>query len=434
MGAAALVLLGACESDDALEGGPGAHPSPSPSASGSPSPRPSNTPRPTSLSFQSSGDPRFDTWRLSFAGKAENAGRRAATITSVLEGLTPLPQTTAAVAFDQPEFTKPIWDYARARVTAGNINTGQTKMNANDAIFDALEQQYAVPREILVAIWSMESGYGSYIGDIDAPRAIATQAASGNRVSFYEGELLAVMKLIDDGEATREQFRRGSWAGAVGQTQFMPSTLVQHGRDYDRDGREDVWNNAGDALASAANYLTAVGWKRGQPWAVEIKIPDGFDWSLGDGQKKTVAQWAALGITPAGATPLGAETLSTELFLPAGSYGPAFLLYDNFSIIKRYNNADSYALAVGLLADRIAGRPDLSRPWPTNIRLLSQAQVTQMQQALTRLGYDTRGADGLIGRNTRKAVQAFQKDRNITPADGFATTELFDRIMAATSN
>jgi membrane-bound lytic murein transglycosylase B len=433
--AAALLGLGlvACESKPELEGGPGTTPNPKPAASSTPIPNPgagSTSAPKSSVTFKPSGDNTFDSWRNGFAGKAEAAGRKKTTIASVLDDLTPLPQQTVSAAFDQPEFTKPIWDYAQTRTKPTYVTAGTTKLTANKPIFDSLETSYGPPREIVAAIWGIETNYGTYIGDIDAPRAIATQAAMGKRVAFYEGELLALMQMIDEGEATRDQFRKASWAGAVGQTQFMPSTLVAHGRDFDKDGKEDVWGNAGDALASAANYMTAMGWKKGQPWAVETTIPQGFDYSLGDGQKKTVAQWKSLGLAAAGTTSFGDDNLSTELFLPAGSYGPAFLLYSNFDVIKKYNNADSYALAVGLLADKLAGRPDLSRPWPTNVKLASQAQVTDMQKALTKLGYDTKGADGLIGRNTRKALQGFQKDRGLV-ADGFVTTDMVEKVVQA---
>jgi membrane-bound lytic murein transglycosylase B len=207
--------------------------------------------------------------------------------------------------------------------------------------------------------------------------------------------------------------------------------MLAYGRDFDRDGKKDLWGNAGDALASAANYLTAFGWKKNQPWAVEAIIPQGFDYSLGDGRKMTVAAWKALGIgpiVPAHMEP--ADALNAELFLPAGSYGPAFLLFDNFGVIKRYNNADSYALAVGLLADRLAGRPDLSRPWPTDIQMLTQQQAKDLQAGLNQLGFNAGVVDGIIGRGTRGALQRFQKANSLT-ADGFPTTDMLAKVLAA---
>jgi membrane-bound lytic murein transglycosylase B len=407
---------------------------------GAPIPRPNSPAPPGSelpgdgpdVSFQSSGDTSFDRWRTDFAAKAQGAGRKTSSIRQVLDGLTPIEESVQVASFDnQAEFVKPIWDYARSAVSPTRISNGQARLADNKAIFDSIESSYATPREIVAAVWGMETSYGAIIGDIDAPRAIASQAAIGRRKDFNEGELLAIMQLIEDGSATRDDFRRASWAGAVGQTQFMPSTFVSYGRDFDRDGRKDLWSNTGDALASAANYLTAMGWRKDQPWAVEARIPEGFDYGLGDGRKHTVEAWKALGLTPATASAFASsDGLTAELFLPAGSYGPAFLLFDNFFVIKRYNNADSYALAVGLLADRLAGRPDLSRPWPTEITLLTQQQVKDLQTGLNTLGFNAGAVDGVIGRGTRGALQRFQKARGFV-ADGFPTTDMLDKVMLA---
>ncbi|MBI1360095.1 MAG: lytic murein transglycosylase [Alphaproteobacteria bacterium] len=433
---AAGLFAAACQ--DAPEASPKA-PSPKPPApsSGTAKP-PATTPSSGSsgstssqpITFKTSGDATFDAWRKTFAAKAAAAGRKRATIISVLDGLTPLDQQVQIAAFEQPEFTKAIWDYVKSAASPTRVSNGQQKMADNAAVFSAIEQTYATPREIVAAIWGMESSYGAFIGDYDAARAIATQAAENNRRSFYEGELIAMMQLIDDGSTTRDEFRKASWAGAVGQTQFMPSTFLANGQDFDKDGKKDIWNDAGDALATAANYLTNSGWKKGEPWGVETTIPQGFDYSLGDGSKKTVAQWKSLGLSPAGATSFGADNLMAELFLPAGSYGPAFLLYDNFNVIKKYNNADSYALSVGLLADKIAGRPDLSRPWPTNITLPNAQQVTDLQNGLNKLGYNVGAADGVVGRNTRAGLQKFQKDHGLM-ADGFPTTEMVAKVVDA---
>lgn len=382
--------------------------------------------------FASSGDANFDGWRTAFAARADGSGRNDAVIRSVLDGLVPVEQKVVAQSFDnQAEFVKPIWDYAKSAVSATRISNGQAKLLENASIFDQLEASYAPPREIVAAIWGMETSYGSFIGTDDAPRVLASQAALGRRKDFNETELLAIMQLIENGSATRDQFRKASFAGAVGQTQFMPSSLLQYGRDFDKDGHKDLWANAGDALASAANYLTNYGWKKGQPWAVEATIPAVFDYSLGDGQKLTVATWKGLGLLPATAPEFAnSDALMAELFLPAGSYGPAFLLFDNFGVIKRYNNADSYALAVGLLADRLAGRPDLSRPWPTDIVMLTQLQAKDLQTALNKLNYSAGAVDGIIGRGTRGALQKFQKDKGLV-ADGFPTVAMLDTVVTA---
>ena len=410
----------------------GAGPDPAPQAPPS-SPAPPLTSAPGgAFDFASSGDAQFDSWRAQFASKASAAGRRTQDIQVVLDGLVPVEATAQAQSFDnQAEFVKPIWDYARTAVSPTRITNGQAKLAQNAQIFDAIEASYAPPREIIAAIWGMETSYGGFIGTDDAPRVLASQAAVGRRKDFNETELMAIMRLIEDGSATRDQFRKASFAGALGQTQFMPSSIIAYGRDFDRDGKKDLWGNAGDALASAANYLTGYGWKKDQPWAVEAIIPEGFQYANGDGRKLTVAAWKAMGITPVIYGSFGsADALSAELFLPAGSYGPAFLLFDNFFVIKRYNNADSYALAIGLLADRLAGRPEMTRPWPTEIQMLTQQQARDLQAGLNKLGFSAGSVDGIIGRGTRAALQKFQTSKGLV-ADGFPTLQMLEQVQIA---
>lgn len=410
----------------------GAGPEPAPQAPPS-SPAPPLTAGPGgAFDFASSGNAQFDGWRAQFAAKASAAGRRTQDIQIVLDGLVPVEATAQAQSFDnQAEFVKPIWDYARTAVSPTRITNGQAKLAENQQIFDAIEASYSPPREIIAAVWGMETSYGGFIGTDDAPRVLASQAAVGRRKDFNETELMAIMRLIEDGSATRDQFRKASFAGALGQTQFMPSSIIAYGRDFDRDGKKDLWGNAGDALASAANYLTGYGWKKDQPWAVEAIIPEGFDYANGDGRKLTVAAWKAMGITPVIYGSFGsADALSAELFLPAGSYGPAFLLFDNFFVIKRYNNADSYALAIGLLADRLAGRPEMTRPWPTEIQMLTQQQARDLQAGLNRLGFSAGSIDGIIGRGTRAALQKFQTSKGFV-ADGFPTLQMLEQVQIA---
>ncbi len=416
-----LIALAACETREIIDAVNRFPTQPEATA-----PKPAERPN---YAFSSSGDPAFDSWRTRFAGKADQAGRQRAAIVAVLDGLKPLDPQLLPASFEQAEFVKPIWDYSKSAVSPTRVANGIQKLADNASLFERIEEAFAPPREILAAVWGMESSYGAYMGNIDAPQALATQAAKGRRVDFNEGELLSIVRLIENGVASRDNFRKASWAGALGQTQFMPSTLLQHGRDFDQDGRTDLWNNTGDALASAANYLTASGWRKGEPWAIETRIPDGFDYGLGDGRKMSVAEWRSAGLSPATRDSFGADSLQAELFLPAGSYGPAFLLYPNFYVIKKYNNADSYALAIGLLADRLAERPDLSRPWPTDIKLLTQDEAKRLQEGLNKLGYKAGAVDGLIGRGTRGALQKFQKDNGLV-ADGFPTQDMLARVDA----
>lgn len=434
-GIALGLVMAACETTKVAGGKAGPQQPGTPETTVGEATPPPPAPVETPGGFVSSGDTRFDAWRDEFAARSAFAGRSPATVRAVLEGIIPIEDKVQAESFDnQAEFVKPIWDYAKSAVSASRISNGQAKLAANAATFDSIEAAYAPPREILAAVWGMESAYGAVIGNEDAPRVLASQAAVGRRKDFNEQELAAIMRLIDDGSATREQFRKASWAGAIGQTQFMPSSILQYGRDFDGDGHKDLWANAGDALASAGNYLTAYGWKKDQPWAVETTIPAGFDYSLGDGRKLTVAAWKAVGLTPImPAKFTDTDILNAELFLPAGSYGPAFLLFDNFYVIKRYNNADSYALAIGLLADRLAGRPDLTRPWPTDIQMLTQSQAKDLQTGLNTLGFSAGAVDGIIGRGTRGALQKFQKSKSLT-ADGFPTVAMLTAVQDAVSH
>jgi membrane-bound lytic murein transglycosylase B len=435
-GLALGLFVGACETQVAPPGSiASTEPAPAPPVTPQtppPPPEPVTAPSKYGFAFRSSGDPRFDAWRDEFAEKAKLAGHQDAVVISVLDALTPIAETVQTQTFEnQAEFVKPIWDYARSAVSASRISNGQAKLADNKAIFDSVEGGYNPPREIVAAIWGMESAYGAVIGNLDAPTVLASQAAMGRRKDFNEGELMAIMQLIEKGAATRDDFRRASYAGAIGQTQFMPSTFLAHAADFDKDGREDLWFNTGDAVASAANYLGELGWKKGQPWAVETTIPQGFDYSLGDFRKMSVAEWKKLGLAPATVARFAADdSLQAELFLPAGSYGPAFLLFDNFYVIKRYNNADSYALAIGLLADRLAGGSDLSRPWPTDMPLLTPDQAKQLQAGLNQLGYNAGNVDGVIGRGTRGALQKFQKDKGLV-ADGFPSVDMLPKVTAA---
>jgi membrane-bound lytic murein transglycosylase B len=315
-------------------------------------------------------------------------------------------------------------------MSATRVSNGQTRV-ASMAELPAIEARYGVPREILTSIWGMETSYGAILGNTDVPAGLATMAWEGRRRAFAETELLALIRILELGKVVREQLV-GSWAGAMGQTQFMPSTFLNHSVDWEGDGRKDLWRSAPDALASAANYLKASGWRAGEPWGVEVTLPEGFDYGLTDGARRSVAGLTAFGVTTANGGPLPLPTGQAELFAPAGSHGPVFALYVNFDVIKRYNNADSYALAVGLLSDAIAGRPGLVKPWPVGMRLLSTIEARDLQQRLTALGYDTKGVDGVIGRNTRAALQRFQSDRGLL-ADGYPTAEMLAAVRAASA-
>jgi lytic murein transglycosylase len=286
-----------------------------------------------------------------------------------------------------------------------------------------------VPREILLAVWAMESAFGKIQGNFDVVRSMASLAADGRRRNWAEGELIAALKIIASGEATRAQLK-GSWAGAMGQTQFLPSNYLTTAVDWDGDGRRDIWGSDSDSLASAANLLAKGGWSRGVGWAKEVILPAGFDYSLAEGPREIPASWEAKGVRRADGLPwTPADAASPAgLILPAGWAGPAFLVLPNHFAIRSYNNSTSYALGIGLLADRFAGAGPLVTPWPVETPL-SLADRMAAQIALGRLGFDPGPADGVVGAGTRKALRAWQQNRRLPP-DGYLSMDMVTRLKA----
>lgn len=390
--------------------------------------------------YEPSGNASMDAWRASFAARASANGRDARAIRAVLEGITPLDLylsetvTTQSAIEEQAEFAKPIWEYLRTAVSESRRVNGAELLAGSADLWTGLESRYGVDREALVAIWGMETNFGSYIGTFDAANTLANMAVEGRRRTFAENELLALMKILERGDAVRADFVSG-WAGAMGQTQFMPTTYLTHAEDFDGDGRKDIWRNTGDALASAAHYMSMSGYEFGEPWGLEVTLPPDFDYSLADGRERRVQSWQAQGVTIVD-TARGAgisDGKYGELWIPAGYRGPKFLLFKNFNVFKTYNRADSYALAVGLLSDAVAGRPGLSTPWPSDLQPLTVAQVKQMQAALNLLGYDAGPVDGIAGRGTKGALRRFQAERGFI-ADGYPTTEMLAYVLSAASN
>jgi len=373
-----------------------------------------------------SGDDTFDAWLRDFYDRALATGYPADFLRRELSGLTPDAQ---AVALDsrQPEIARPTGDYVKKAVSADRIAMGSRK-RVELPWLSSVEQTYGVPAEILIAIWGMESAFGAVQGDADVIRSVATLAAEGRRRELFEANLFAALKMISTGEATRAQMK-GSWAGAMGQTQFMPEDYLNTAVDGDGDGRRDVWGSAHDALASAANLLSKAGWKPGESWQREVILPEGFDYGLTEGPRQSPATWAEIGVKPAdGAGWTSADAASVaQLILPSGAAGPAFLIFPNHFTIRRYNNSSAYALGVGLLADRIAGKAELVRAWPLE-QGLATADRIGAQDALAKLGFDPGAADGVIGINTRAALRAWQKARGLT-ADGYLTVDLSRQLQ-----
>jgi len=374
-----------------------------------------------------SGDERFDAWARDYVDRAIRSGLPKDVVRKAFAGLTP---DSRVLALDgrQPEFARPVSDYIRATVTDERIAQGIEKRQAL-GFLPAVEDRFGVPGPILIAIWAVETAYGAHQGDFDVLRCLATLAAEGRRRDWAEDQIGSVLRILASGEASRAQLR-GSWAGAMGQTQFEPSEYLRSAVDFDGDGRRDIWGSPADALASAANLLAIGGWRRGEPWHREVLLGPRFDYGLAEGPKQTPADWRAAGARAA-VPPLGedpAAALEAELILPTGAAGPAFLLFANHFAIRKYNNSLAYALAVGLLADRISGAPPLTTPWPKETPL-SLADRTDAQEALAGLGFDPGAADGVIGANTRTALRAWQKARGLT-ADGYLTADLAARLRA----
>lgn len=370
----------------------------------------------------------FDEWRNLLRSDAIAAGIDPALFDRAFAGLTPNPDVIAADN-SQPEFTRPVWEYLDGALSPLRIAQGRTLRLQHRDTLKAIKKQYGVDREVLLAIWGLESNFGGNIGNHNVLRSLATLAYEGRRQVFWRSQLLAVLQILQHGDVTPESLI-GSWAGAMGQTQFMPTTYNEHAVDFDGDGKRDLWNSPADALASAAHYLQASGWQKGQPWGFEVQLPQGIDYTLADPEvRRSLVDWMALGLKPI--NPEIREDADDEavatLLLPAGHRGPAFLLLNNFRSILKYNNSTSYALAIGLLSDALRGRDGVQSAWPREDRQLSRSERIELQELLARNGLEPGPADGIIGANTRKAVRAFQLKQG-WPADGYPHYRLLEQL------
>ncbi|MBZ9664582.1 lytic murein transglycosylase [Pseudomonas sp. LMG 31766] len=369
--------------------------------------------------------PSFADWRQAMRGEAIAAGIDAALFDRVFADVTLDPAVLKADS-SQPEFTRPVWEYLDGAVSSSRIGRGRVLLAQHNTVLQRIEQQYGVEAQILVAIWGLESNFGNNIGSHSVIRSLATLAYDGRRQGFWRAQLLAALQILQNGDVPSERMI-GSWAGAMGQTQFMPTTYNQHAVDFDGDGKRDLWSSSTDALASAAHYLQASGWQRGQPWGFEVSLPNDFDYALADpDQRRTLAEWAELGIRPLAPTGTAANARAS-LQLPAGHQGPAFLLLDNFRSILKYNNSTSYALAIGLLADNLLRTSEIKGQWPRGERQLGRSERVELQELLAQAGFDPGPADGIIGANTRKAIRALQLQLN-WPADGYPNTQLLQQL------
>src|SRR5579863_2852895 len=327
----------------------------------------------------------------------------------------------------QPEFTKSPWDYLDALVSDERIARGRELLAQYAAVFDAVERAYGVDRHIVAAIWGVESNYGTMGGDRPVIRSTATLACVGRRRDYFREEFLSALEILQRGDIAPDRLI-GSWAGAFGPTQFMPTTFKRYAVDFDRDGRRDVVDSVPDVIASTANNFKTDGWMSGQSWGYEVVLPPNFDYLLADRSRQmTMRQWEALGVRRAGGQPFPHLGDRAYLLLPAGARGPAFLVLPNFRVIMKYNPAEAYALAIGYLADRLRGSGPLLQSWPREERVLTLAERYELQQLLARRGFDVGEPDGLLGPRTRVAIRNFQATTGQIP-DGFASSLVLDRL------
>lgn len=330
----------------------------------------------------------------------------------------------------QPEFTSTFPDYYRKRVSERRVTKGREMLAEYARLLAEVSRQYGVPAHYLVSFWGLETNFGGYIGNMAIPDSLATLACDPRRSRFFSTELINAMRIIEAGDVAREEMT-GSWAGAMGHVQFMPSAFLNYAVDGDGDGRRDLWGSIPDAMSSAGNFLQSLGWQPGLRWGREVLLPTGFDYASATRKvKKPLREWSAAGVTDAFGKPLPAVDLSASILVPGGAAGPAFVVYDNFDVIMRWNRSEFYAISVGRLADRIAGAGDLTRPPPDDGLRLSRAAVLDMQVQLNALGYDSGKPDGIFGSGTRQALRRFQSDRAIV-ADGYPSQQMLDAVAAS---
>jgi len=376
----------------------------------------------------------FQRWVANFWPNARAAGISRSTYEQGFRGVRLDPAVLEKARY-QPEFVRPLWDYVDSAVSEKRLENGKAKLREYSRLLDALERTYGVDRHILVAIWGMESSYGQVLDNPKIVKSViqslATLAyADRRRARFGRQQLIAALKILQRGDISPPGLT-GSWAGAMGHTQFIPTTYNAYAVDFDGDGRRNIWTSPADALASAAHYLKKSGWVGGKTWGYEVVLPRRFDYRLADGDTtRTLGQWQKLGIRRAGGRSFPRPGDRAELLLPGGANGPAFLLLRNHFVIKRYNNATSYALAIGHLADRLRGGGAFAQAWPRSERPLSKTELRELQLQLARTGHYKGSIDGKIGPMSRAAIRAYQVRAGLA-ADGYAGALLLNRLRGS---
>tara|TARA_R110002020_G_scaffold247041_2_gene460974 strand:- start:16088 stop:17296 length:1209 start_codon:yes stop_codon:yes gene_type:complete len=365
-------------------------------------------------------------WITAFRAKALAAGIDAQVYDAAMADVTYAPKVVERDR-NQSEFTKTIWDYLETAVSDARINNGRVALRREKTALAAIETRYGVPAQILAAIWGLESAYGTFRGSDPVLTSMASLAYDARRAEFFETQVIAALRIVQNGDTSLQNLQ-GSWAGAMGHTQFMPGSFIDHAVDWTGDGKRNIWeDDPKDALASSAAYLAANGWVTGQPWGVEVRLPDGFDYLLANREVlKTPTEWAGLGVLD-----VAGEAVSNHgpasILLPAGAEGAAFMIFKNFEVLESYNTADAYVIAVGHLADRIMGAGPLAADWPVQDRALSYAERIELQERLTAQGFDTQKIDAKIGPLTVNAVRGWQLAQGEVP-DGYASPRFLERL------
>jgi membrane-bound lytic murein transglycosylase B len=367
--------------------------------------------------------PSFQAFLEGLWPDAQARGVSRATFDTAFRGVVPDPKI-AGTTRKQSEFVRPVWHYVAGATAPGTVAKGQAAARQWAPLLARVERTYGVPAPMILALWGLESGYGASTGGVYTIRALATLAFARHRGDLFRDELLAALQILEQDHISRDEML-GSWAGAMGQTQFMPSSYLKFAVDGDGDGRRDIWTSVPDALASTANFMRERGWDPDLPWGFEVTLPEGFDWRT---VSAGFAQWAALGVRRADGRAMPPSGQGS-LFLPAGVRGPALLITANFEVIRAYNTSDAYALGVGFLSDRIAGTGQLRTPWPVNDPILTLAERAEVQKRLAALGLYEGATDGKVGPKSRESVRRFQLSRGLV-ADGYAGRAVLQALRA----
>lgn len=390
---------------------------------------PPATPAAAAVPPTPTADPVFAACMTSLRGVAEKQGITTSTFDAYTQGLA-ADMSVLDLLDAQPEFTTPLWDYLAALVDDPRVADGQAMLATHRDLLDRVSMAYGVDPATVVAVWGVESDYGRVSGKRPLLVSLSTLSCFGRRQAFFRGEFLTTLKLLQAGDIRAEGLT-GSWAGAFGHTQFMPSTYERIAVDFDGDGRRDLTESIPDALASTAHYLVNSGWRTGEPWGYEVKLPAGFDLAqAGRTQRKPLTQWVAQGIARIDGQPLPADDRNAAVLVPTGIAGPAFLVFKNYDAIYSYNAAESYALAIALLADRLRGGTGLVTAWPTDDPGLGRPQRRELQTLLLARGHAIGSADGMIGTQTRRAIVLEQQRLGLQPADGRAGAKILAALKA----